>query len=667
MVLKSPSFYEFGPFRLEPSEHRLTRDGQQVSLSPKNFELLVYLVEHHGQLIFKDQIMQAVWRGSFVEEANLTVAISVLRKLLGKTESGLQYIETVPKKGYRFVASVKKGTSMEAVDIEKRQIEPSNPTELLLFEPQRSSAIAPALPPTGHDYPVNGIQAPLLALPKSSRLKSWRWLALLAIILVACLAAATVYILSRKAKMETKPRVTQRSLAILPLQNLRRDSDIDYLGFSLSDAVITKLSAVSSLTVRPSSAVEKYKGQTIDLPKIAADLNVDTLLTGNFIRDGDQLRITYQLIDVKTDQILGEDTIDLKFDKLLAVQDSVAQEIIKGLQLDLTPSEAELIKSDEPIQPLAYEYYLRGVDLVGSHNYLLAIKVLEKSVTIDPNHALTWAYLGQSYNSAAAFKFGGREQYRKAEGAYERALALRPTQLETRMFFANLLIDTGKVERAVPMLRDELKNNPKPAGVHWELGYAYRFGGMLQDSVAECELAQRIEPSVKSNGSVLNAYLYLGEYDKFLRSLPDESDSLVAFYRGFGEFHQGDRSRAAQDFKRAYQLDATLYTEIGIALSDSIAKRDADGLEILRKLENIIRDRGVGDPEGAYKVAQSFAVLNDKPSALRMLRYSIENGFFAYPYFIRDPLLVNVKREAEFPELMEIARRRHEAFKSKFF
>jgi TolB-like protein len=613
--------------------------------------------------------MQAVWRGSFVEEANLTVAISVLRKLLGKTESGLQYIETVPKKGYRFVASVRKGTSMEAVDIEKRHNEPSNVTELLLFEPQRSSsAIAAALQPTGHEHPVNGTHVPLLVLPKSSHLKSWRRHVLLAVILVAGLLAAAVYILSRKAMIQTKPPVIQHSLAILPLQNLRRDSDIDYLGFSLSDAVITKLSAVSSLTVRPSSAVEKYKGQTIDLPKVAVDLNVDTLLTGNFIRDGDQLRITYQLIDVKTDRILGEDTIDLKLDKLLTVQDNVAQEIIKGLQLDLTPSEVELIKSDEPIQPLAYEYYLRGVDLVGSHDYLLAIKMLEKSAAIDPNHALTWAYLGQSYNSAAAFKFGGREQYRKAEAAYERALELRPTQLETRMFFANLLIDTGKVERAVPMLRDELKNNPKPAGVHWELGYAYRFGGMLQDSVAECEMARQIEPSVKSNGSVLNTYLYLGEYDKFLRSLPDESDwAFVIFYRGFGEFHHRDWSRASQDFKRAYQLDPTLYTEIGMALSESIAKRDAEGLGILRKLEKTIRDRGVGDPEAAYKVAQSFAVLGDKPSALHMLRFSIENGFFAYPYFIRDPLLVNVKNEPEFSAVMEIARRRHEAFKSKFF
>jgi TolB-like protein len=118
-------------------------------------------------------------------------------------------------------------------------------------------------------------------------------------------------------------------LAILPLQNLRQDPDDDFLGFSLADAVITKLGYVSSLTTRPSAAVEKYRNQVIDIQKVAADLNVDTLLIGSFIRDDDDLRITYQLIDGKTEKILGRGTIDLKYDKLLRVQDNVAQQLSK--------------------------------------------------------------------------------------------------------------------------------------------------------------------------------------------------------------------------------------------------------------------------------------------------------------------------------------------------
>ena len=208
--------------------------------------------------------------------------------------------------------------------------------------------------------------------------------------------------------------------------------------------------------------------------------------------------------------------------------------------MNLSPSEAERILTDAPVNPVAYEYYLRGVDLYGKHNFPHAIQMLEKSIEIDSNYALTWAYLGASYTSDAAFELGGREQYRKAQAAYERALRLQPTQLEAHLFLANLLIDNGRVEQAVPLLRDALHTNPNRADLHWELGYAYRFAGMLQESVTECELALRLDPLVKANGAALNTYLYLGEYDKFLRSLPNENESdnnsaFLVFYRGFGE------------------------------------------------------------------------------------------------------------------------------------
>jgi tetratricopeptide (TPR) repeat protein len=166
----------------------------------------------------------------------------------------------------------------------------------------------------------------------------------------------------------------------------------------------------------------------------------------------------------------------------------------------------------------------------------------------------------------------------------------------------------------------------------------------------------------------LNTYLYLGEYDKFLQSLPDGNESaFILFYRGFGEYHQKKWDRAAKDFERAYQLDPSLYAQVGMALSDSIAHKDSDGLNLLHKLSETIEQRGVGDPEATYKIAQSYAVLGDKASAMHMLGYSIQNGFFSYPYFMTDPLLENIRDEAQFPQLMNIARRRHEAFNREFF
>ena len=648
MDVNSGQLYEFGPFRLEPDEHLLLRDGKPALLTPKAFDLLLFLVQNQGRLVTKDQLMQALWPGSFVEEANITVLISSLRKVLGEREGDEPYIKTIPKKGYRFIPLVKVAAHEEAGPIPaSASLERVAAGNLQILEPDATSKgpsdyVAPPSIEVSRAISRNRIVAP-------------------ALLLLACLLTATGYLAYRTS-------VSQRSLAVLPLQNLRHDPDSEFLGFSLADAVITKLGLLSSVTVRPSSAIEKYKGREIDIKKVAAELDVDTLLTGNFIRDGDHLRITYQLIDVRAYKILCKDVIDLKYDELLAVHDNVAKQIIKGLQLNLSPSEAERIKRDEPVNPLAYEYYLRGVDLMASHNFPLAVKMLEKSAEIDPHYPLTWAYLGQSYTSDATFELGGREQYRRAQAAYERALALQPKQLEAETFLANLLIDTGKVEQAVTLLRDAIGSNSNNAAVHWELGYAYRFAGMLGQSLAECELARQIDPLVKSNGSVLNSYLYLGQYDNFLRSLPDvNGSSFFRFYRGFGEYHLGKMDQAAADFARAYKEDPTLYTGIGEAFANSIAKKNSDGLQILQDLESKIQQRGVGDPEATYKMAQSYAVLGDKSSAIRMFRTSIEAGFFSYPYFVRDPLLDNLRSSPEFPPLMNLARERHEAFKKEFF
>ena len=665
------SFYEFGPYRLEPEEYLLLRGEKALPLAPKAFELLLFLVQNQGRLLTKDQIMQAIWRDSFVEEANLTVWISVLRKTLGEGEGAPQYIETVPKKGYRFIAEVEAGTAPELAEAQTIRAVSTSAREISLPANDNEAVVEKAT-----DMPAVEVVGMADRNPPScptsegaARASGWRKGLAIPLLLVSVgLVVLLAYLAFTRRTAPPRPPVL-RTLAVLPFRNLQPGPSDDFLGYSLADAVITKMGYVSSLSVRPSTAIEKYRNQTIDVRKVASDLNVDTLLTANYVREGDNLRITYQLIEAKTDKIIGKGTIDVKYDKLLHVQDSVAQEVIHVLELNLTPAEAERIKPDRAIDPLAYEYYLRGVDFHSRHEFPMAIQMLEKSRDVDPNYALTWTYLGASYNSTAAFQFGGKQQYDKARAAYEKALSLQPEQLEARMFLANLLVDTGNVEEAVPLLRDGLKTNPNHAALHWELGYAYRFAGMLQESVAECERAREIDPLVKeSNGSMLNAYLYLGEYDKFLESLPDDNNSaFVVFYRGFGEYYKRDWDQAGRDFDRAYGLDPTLYTETGKAFSDAIAHRNPEGLELLRKGESKIQQRGVGDPEGTYKIAQAYAALGDKDSALRVLRLSIESGFFPYPYFVSDPLLDSLRHHSEFSNLMAMAQKRHDAFRSAFF
>jgi DNA-binding winged helix-turn-helix (wHTH) protein/TolB-like protein/tetratricopeptide (TPR) repeat protein len=646
-TLKVCSLYEFGPFRLHVTEHLLSRRGRPVPLTPKAFDLLVFLLENSGRLVRKDELMKGVWRDSFVEEANLTVNISALRKALASGQGGEEYIETVPRLGYRFNARVEEIEETATAEAGTGTTLPA-PDAPVTAAPIRTAQ--PAIVVEGHTRS----QAPGAPVPK----KVFAAAAMLGIALIVL--ASWVY---RRQAATRKGPPTPPSLAILPFQNLRQDPDSDFLGLSLADAVITKLGYVSALNVRPSSSIERYRGQFIDARKAARELNVDTLLAGSFLRDGDDLRITAQLVEVKTEKILWKGSFDLKFEKLLTVQDRVAREIIDGLEVTLSPSEVQHLKPDVPVNPLAYEYYLRGVDLYSRNDFPLAIKMLEESGEIDPNYALTWSHLGRSYTANASFKFGGREQYRKAQSAYEKALSLEPRQIEASIYMANLLTDTGHTEQAVPLLQEVLGTNPNHAEAHWELGYSYRFGGLLKESVAECERARQLDPGVKLNSSALNSYLYLGQYDKFLASLPQSDAALILFYRGFGEFHRHNWEQAGENFDRAFEVDASLLqAQVGRALSHGLKHRKSEGLAVLRDTENKIEERGVVEPEAVYKMAQAYAVLGDEASALRVLRRSIENGFFSYPYFRTDPLLDSLRDRSEFTQLMKVARQRHEAF-----
>lgn len=499
----------------------------------------------------------------------------------------------------------------------------------------------------------------------ASGLPLWLWM-IAALIVVAAIAVPLV--LHHRKTLTASLSTQSRTLAILPFRNLRQDPSLDYLGFSLSDAIVTELSSISSLTVRPSSWVEPYRNQNEDPRKIAQELNVNTLLTGTYIKDGDDLLITAQLIDTGANRIIWRDSINVRYERLLEVQDRVSQEIVKGLELHLSPSQAQSLRADKAANPQAYEDYLRGVDLYSLGNYPAAIAMLERSTSLDPNYAPAWAHLGKAYTTSATLRFGGREEYDKAQAAYEKATALNPDLVEARIYEANMLTDTGRVEQSVPLLRTALQTNPGNAELHWELGYAYRFAGMLDASVAECEEARRIDPQVKINSSAINAYLYLGQYGKFLASLPNQDVAYVIFYRGLGQYYEHDTVDAAANFDRAYMLEPSLLpARVGKAISEFTAGQRAAAMALLNQTENEMEARGVSDAESMYKIVEAYAILGDRSASLHALSHTIDGGFFCYPCFITDPLLANERNEPEFQQLMKQALQRHEEFSRRFF
>jgi DNA-binding winged helix-turn-helix (wHTH) protein/TolB-like protein len=637
MSEQATPLYEFGPYRLDPVRRILRRGEQVVPLTPKTLETLIALVEKSGRVIGKEELLRKVWPDTSVEEANLAVNISTIRKALGERPGGGQYIETVPRRGYRFAAIVNEQAAVEA-----------------LTTPAQPADVSDA--PIGQDSGYEPAPRSFITNRKTGAI----------IAIGAALAIGVAAFIIFSARSSVPSTAAPRRIAILYFRNLNQNPETDFLSSSLADAMTTRLGYVRSLIVRPSSYGAKYRDQDVDVKKVASELEVDTLLVGSFQKEGDDLRVTAQLLDVGTEKMLWSSTIDLQYEKLLTVQDRLAEQIINALQLELSVAEQEQIKTDAPHNPLAYEYYLRSRYLLSTNKHSEAINLLERSLDLDRSYALAWAYLGRAYSISALQYFGGREHYLKAQAAYDRGLALNPLQLDTRIFIANLYTETNRVEDAVQLLREVLEINPNHAEAHWQLSYAYRYAGLLNESIAEGERARELDPGLRSHQ--FNSYFYKGDYDKFLQSLPTREEAYAIFYRGLVYYYLEDRQRAAAAFDRAYELnDKSVIYQIGRALRLGLAGRRQEGLKLLNAAETQIEKGGIGDGEIAYKIAQSYAALGDKRASVRAFGRSIDLGFFCYPYFESDPLLNPIRGESEYAILIKKAQARHEEFKRKFF
>ena len=635
--------YEFDSFILDEKLKVLLRDGERVPLTPKALELLIVFVDKAGLVLERDELMEIVWPDTFVEESNLAVTVSTLRKALGEMPGGGQYISTLPRRGYRFAAEVR--TSDGTVD----------PTIPNAIRQQDLTQLDSNLHSTKPEVIGSRIR------PLANRLigtKS-RAIALVSILLLA--TAATAYLIFNW-RVDRDGQGEIRRLAVLPFRNQKPSEDTEYLGFALADSVINRLDYLKSLVIRPSSYVGKYANSKKSPKEIARELDVDTVLTGTYLKDGEDVIVYAELVDVRTDDKLWSESIKVKSGNLVEIQDYVAQKVVGGLRLNLTDAEGKRLLHSVSVDPVAFEYFLRSRYLLSTNNNQKAIDLLEKSVALDQNNALAWAYLGRAYHINALQFSGDRSELSSAEANYEQAIALDPELSQARLMMAKLFTETGRVERAVPLLIELVKTHPNMAEAHWELSYAYRYAGLLEESTQEGDLALKIGSKLESHQ--FNTYLYTGEYEKFLASLPVREDAYVVFYRGLAQYYLGQLTEAASAFDRAYELNqASVITQIGKALRFAIAGKNREGLQLLKTAEARISKLGIGDGEIAYKFAQAYDALGDNDSALRALDRSIDQGFFCYPYFAADPLLKNVRSEPACANILEKARRRQEALK----
>src|SRR3989440_2123907 len=408
--------YKFGSFRLDPAERQLLCAGQPVALTPKCFDLLVVLVENSGHLLEKEELLGRLWPDQFVEEGNLSFNISALRKALGEGRNGERFIETVPKKGFRFVAQVtERGDDESTLD---------DQNEALPLE----NNLAAREQPTGRVAAAEHGALPVYPAALARRFLSWKTFAVL--LLAGALILLAYRLWTRRA--ETRAAGSFKTIAVLPFKPLSTDSRDESLEMGMAETLITKLSNIKQLVVRPVSAVRKYTDSSQDPVKAGQELQTEAVLDGSIQKAGDRVRVTVRLMNVQSGATLWVEHFDENFTDIFKVQDSISERVTDALRLKLSGDEAKLLAKRYTDNPEAYQLYLQGDNLWYKWDDK-SLEFYQRAIEKDPKFALAYIGTAESYlHLVAKNKMSAQEGIPQARTAITKALALDETLAEAQ-------------------------------------------------------------------------------------------------------------------------------------------------------------------------------------------------------------------------------------------
>jgi TolB-like protein/DNA-binding winged helix-turn-helix (wHTH) protein/tetratricopeptide (TPR) repeat protein len=643
MDKRSAHYYEFGPFRLIPRERQLLRDEQNISLTPKAFDLLLALVEEAGHLVRKDELLVRVWAESFVEEANLSVKMSEVRRALGERKNEQKYIETVPRLGYRFVADVTEHD--ETVD----QAEVDSETGPLIAEPVA--------------FPLVPEQ-----VEESRRVLSYRPAAAIAI--AVCVLGITLFAFdvgSLRTRLFGKAPVPDiRSVAVMPLENHSGDPSQDYFADGMTEALITELAKIRALRVISRASVMQYKGEKKSLTQIGNELKVEAILTGSVMKSGDRVRVSVQLIDVAHDTNLWTDSYEHDIRDVLELQREVTRDIVAEIRIKLSPKEEMQFGKASPVNPVAYDHFLRGKFFLyrqTAEDNERAVEALERSVAADESFAAAHAELAQAY-VWKLFLFA-RDEKALAQKAYisaEKALALDPELAVAYLARGRLLWTPANRfphGKAIKEYRRALELNPNLDEARNQLALVLNHVGAFDEAMRELEKAVETNPSNSlAQFRIAETLLFQGKYEPALASLRavpnDANPALVGHQIVWALFNLGrkDEAQATLDhFLKEFPDDNRgLLTSLQAVFA---ATDEQDQLAEDKIEQAIEKGKGFGHfHHTAYHIACAYARMGKVTEAVNWLEKVAEEGFPCYPMFERDPNLQGLRGNQAFEDFL---------------
>lgn len=639
MAAPANVLYEFGPFQLDPPERLLLCDGQPVSLTPKGFDLLLALVDRSGHLVEKEELLKLVWPGAFVEEGNLAVTISQLRKALNDDRGQHRYIETVSKRGYRFVAEVKRRDDSALV------ISSSRPVQKV------------STPPA-----VTQVKLAAAARVRGQHADKKRLYTLVAGIGLIALLLTGLAMHRGNGQHRSTQGADIRSLAVLPFQTLGSNSPDKYLGLGMADAVITKLANTGKIIVRPTSAIQQY-ARTEKSPQDAGrEQGVDAVLDGRIQRDGDRVRITVQLIRVQDGQQLWADSFDRQFTNIFSLEDTLSEMAAQSIRLQLTGEESRKF-AKRPTENLdAYDAYMKGRYFWNKRTESGLKKGLDyfrQAIKLDPNFAEAYVGVADSYATLGLYSvLPPKEAFSSAKGAALRALQMDDSlaAAHAAMGFIHFYYDWDKSAAGTEFQR-ALSENPNDAMAHSWYGESLAAKGQYPEAIAQAQRALHDDPLSLIVGSNAGwTFALAGRYDQSVETLKKAIEIDAEFPRTHFRLAQvyearGQYALAIPEFEKAVKLSGgDPYYEASMGHAYGTSGNADKARSILQDLLSRARTQYIPP----YAIALIYEGLGDQDQTFDWLQKAATDKSTSMVFFRSDPEMAALRSDPRFPRFSSL-------------
>ena len=633
-------FYDFGRFRLDASRRLLTRSGQVIQLTSKAFDTLLALVRSRDRVLTKEELMKTLWPDSFVEEVNLAQNVSALRKALGETPGENLYIATIPGKGYRFVAEVRDNV-----------LDANAPDDEIIVERRTRAAVVIREHREDED-PTPQVRA---LPPATTAWRKWERITWIALLLLS--AAAGLYLW--RMKTSTPPDENAHSLAVLPFQSLSAAPDDQHLGLGVTDAVITKLSNLRQLPVRPTDVVIRYADAKTDPMQAARELGVDSLLSGKIQKSGDRIRVTVQLLRVRDGRPLWAQTFDENFTSIFAVEDSISEKVVQALAVNLAAQEKKQIERHYTENIDAYRNYLEGrySEFIFTRDGMnKAIEYFSHAIADDPGYALAYAGLADAYTTESDWLLSPREALPKAEAAARKALALDDDLAEAHEALAHALLHEWRLAEADQEFHRALALNPGSVTTYYTYAEYLASIGQADQAIAQMNKALTIDPlSPEVNSFLAWDYYLKRDYDnclaiagKTMQMFPDLWVPHLA--AGMCRSIKGEYPEAIREFQKARAMnpDATFpLTGLGVSYAKSgnrsEARRVAESMEKLAKQSYV----------SPVYIGLVYDALGERDKEFAWYNKGYEDQAEWLLWLKLDPIFDDVRGDARFQQLIK--------------